>query len=263
MANETAETTLAVLLVDDQRFIGAALGQLLANERDIVLHCCRQATDAIARANDIRPSLILQDLVLPDTDGLTMLRLFRANPATAHTPVVVLSANHDAETRTKAAAAGAADYLVKLPGRDELVACIRRHARSSAAAGVVTRPDAENETLNLGVLAELKQVGDDTLPDFALMLIDQFVEEATSQMEILRAARLRRDAGTLKATAHSLKGTSMTMGARRLAALCAEMEQQVECSSDNVITPAMMADVDLEFVKVRVALTAERQAARP
>jgi len=255
MAQNTAETAITVLLVDDQRFVGAALGQLLANEPDIVLHCCQQAADAVARANAVHPSLILQDLVLPDVDGLTMVGRFRDNPATALTPVVVLSATDDAETRAKAMAAGAIDYLVKLPTRSALVDCIRRHA-GVAVAAPASAPTAE-VTLGLGVLDELKE-GGNTLPPFALLLIDQYVEEAATQVEMLKDAQARHDVGALKATAHILKGSSSTMGAKRLAALCADMERRTSGGSDDLITPDMMADVDLEFVKVRAALDIER-----
>ncbi len=85
---------IVVLLVDDQRFVGAAVGQLLATESDIELHCCHQAVDAIAMANQITPTMVLQDLVMPDIDGLTLVRLFRANPLTAGTPVIVPLASH-------------------------------------------------------------------------------------------------------------------------------------------------------------------------
>jgi PleD family two-component response regulator len=119
---------IAVLLVDDSPFIGAVLKRLFATEPDIELHCCRHALEAVARANEIGPAVILQDLVLPDIDGLTMVRLFRANPSTADTPIIVLSGNDDDDTRARALAEGAVDYLVKVPPKSVFVDCIRRHA---------------------------------------------------------------------------------------------------------------------------------------
>ncbi len=131
---------IVVLLVDDQAFIGTALRMLLASETDIKLHCCLSAKDAIAIANEIAPTLVLQDLVMPDIDGLTLVRSFRANPQTAGTPVIVLSGNDDAGTRARALAEGARDYLVKLPPKAELIACIRRHASlADRAEGSVQR----------------------------------------------------------------------------------------------------------------------------
>src|SRR6187549_1393358 len=110
-----AMATITILLVDDQKFVGMALGRLLATEPDLALHCCTDATTAVAEANRIGPALILQDLLLPDIDGLTLVSMYRANPATRTTPIVVLSGNDDAATRARAIEAGANDYLVKLP----------------------------------------------------------------------------------------------------------------------------------------------------
>jgi len=259
---------IAVLLVDDQRFVGVAVERLLATERDIVLHCCCRAAEAIALANQIHPAVILQDLVMPDIDGLTMVRMFRDNPATLTTPIVVLSGNDDAASRGRAMAQGANDYLVKLPPREELVACIRRHATQTSSAvpsqdTAVSHQAAvaaahTDQTFDRSVLAQYG--GDEAadLPDFVLSLIDLFIEEAGSQVELLRAAARRLDAAALKATAHSLRGSSMTIGAQKLAALCAQMEARAD-RRDAAITTALIAEFDREFMNVRSALNAERQ----
>lgn len=119
-----------VLLVDDQPIVGEAVRRLLSGEPDIDLHYCQNPADAIALANQLRPTVILQDLVLPQVDGLEMLRRFRTNEATASTPVVVLSTKEEPIIKSRAFAAGANDYLVKLPDRVELVARIRYHSKA-------------------------------------------------------------------------------------------------------------------------------------
>ena len=262
--------TIAVLLVDDQRFVSLALERLLATEQDIELHWCGQASDAIALANHLHPAIILQDLVLPDIDGLGMMRLFRANPLTADTPVIILSVSEDAETRTRALAEGADDYLVMLPGKADLINCIRRHAIRAAAVNACaetapvanardTSSDPAEETFDRRVLEVFLEAGGPESSDFTLMLIDQFIAEAGSQVDKLRDAQLRQDAKVLKAIAHSLKGSAMTMGARRLAALCAQTEVQSALNPGGDDCAQLMAEVDREFVKVRHALTAERR----
>jgi CheY-like chemotaxis protein len=261
MSNEDVQTRISVLLVDDQRFIGAALGRLLGYEEDgITLHYCQHATEAMARASEIRPSVILQDLVLPDIDGLTMVELFRADPATANTPVIVLSANDDSETRARAMAAGACDYLVKLPRREELVACIRRHAAHAGAAHPLAARTTVEETLSLGVLDDLR-TPDGELPEFAVTLLDAFADEVNSQVAMLRSARSRRDAGLLKATLHSLKGSSLTMGAMPLAGLCAGMEQGVATGSMDDLSPQLMTDLESELARVLAALATHKDRA--
>ena len=128
-----ARRPIVVLLVDDQKFVSIAVGAMLQSQPDIELHSCQSAVDAIALANRILPTVILQDLMMPDIDGLTLVRAFRLNRLTAATPVIVLSGNDDTETRARALDAGAKGYLVKLPSQAELIASIRRHTLPDAA----------------------------------------------------------------------------------------------------------------------------------
>src|SRR5437667_222479 len=62
---------VTVLLIDDQPMIGEAVRRMLAGEPDIVFHYCRDATKALDEAHRVQPTVILQDLVMPEIDGLT------------------------------------------------------------------------------------------------------------------------------------------------------------------------------------------------
>jgi CheY-like chemotaxis protein len=125
----TPDYSTMVLLVDDQAMVAQAVGRLLADLPDIDFHYCSEPTEAIKVANDIRPTVILQDLVMPTIDGLDLVRLFRANRGTAETPIIVLSSEDDSEVKSQAFAVGANDYLVKLPDKIELIARIRYHSQ--------------------------------------------------------------------------------------------------------------------------------------
>jgi signal transduction histidine kinase len=117
-----------IMLVDDQQFVGEAVRRLLADAEDLAFHYCDDPLDAIDIANEIAPTVILLDLVMPNADGLEILRRFRANERTAETPIVVLSTKEDAGVKRDAFAHGASDYLVKLPDRVELLARLRYHS---------------------------------------------------------------------------------------------------------------------------------------
>lgn len=120
---------IKVLLVDDQMIIAEAVRRMLASEADIFFHYCPEPTAAIKVATDLAPTVILQDLLMPDIDGLLLVRFFRANPATRDIPLVVLSTKDDPQVKAEAFALGANDYLVKLPDKIELIARIRYHSR--------------------------------------------------------------------------------------------------------------------------------------
>lgn len=124
---------VTVLLVDDQPIVGEAVRRMLAPEGDIVFHYCQDPTQALAQANAVGPTVILQDLVMPELDGLMLVRFFRANPTTREIPLIVLSTKEEPVVKAEAFAIGANDYLVKLPDRIELVARVRYHSKGYIA----------------------------------------------------------------------------------------------------------------------------------
>ncbi len=129
-APAAADVPAMVLLVDDQAIVAEAVRQALAAEDGIDFHYCAGSEDAVATALQTRPTVILQDLVMPGTDGLTLVREYRTNPALRDVPIIVLSTKEEPVIKSAAFAAGANDYLVKLPDRIELLARIRYHSRS-------------------------------------------------------------------------------------------------------------------------------------
>src|SRR6266436_6093978 len=120
---------VTVLLIDDQPIIGEAVRRMLAGEPDIVFHYCRDATKALEEAHRVQPTVILQDLVMPEIDGLTLVKTFRADEPTRETPMIVLSTKEEPTVKAEAFALGANDYIVKLPDRLELLARIRYHSK--------------------------------------------------------------------------------------------------------------------------------------
>ena len=124
------ESSSMVLLVDDQAIVAQAVKRLLDGLTDIDLHYCSDAMEAVKVAVQIKPNVILQDLIMPGINGLELVRLFRANPVTADIPIIVLSTQEDPRTKSQAFEAGANDYLVKLPDKIELIARIHYHAQS-------------------------------------------------------------------------------------------------------------------------------------
>lgn len=129
----SANSSIRVLLIDDQPIVGESVRRMLADQPDVTLEYCQDPTEAIQRANEFAPTVILQDLVMPEVDGLTLVRFFRANPRTREVPLIVLSSKEEPAIKAEAFARGANDYLVKLPDRVEVVARIRYHSRGYVA----------------------------------------------------------------------------------------------------------------------------------
>jgi signal transduction histidine kinase len=129
-AESLAEYAVRVLLVDDQAMIGEAIRRALKGQADLEFLYCGDPVRAIEVAVEFKPTVILQDLVMPGVDGLTLLRQYRSNAGTANIPVVVLSTKEDPAVKSEAFASGASDYLIKLPDPIELIARIRHHSKA-------------------------------------------------------------------------------------------------------------------------------------
>jgi two-component system chemotaxis family response regulator WspR len=121
---------IKVLLVDDQIIVGESVRRALAAQPDIEFRYCGDPGEAVALASSFMPTVILQDLVMPGVDGITLLRQYRANPATRDIPIIVLSTKEDPTIKSEAFAQGASDYLIKLPDVIELIARVRHHSKA-------------------------------------------------------------------------------------------------------------------------------------
>ncbi len=121
---------ITVLLVDDQAIVGEAVRRILENQPDLAFHYCSVAHEAIATAEQIQPTVILQDLVLPGIDGLSLVGMYRAHPLLKDVPIIVMSTKEEPSVKSAAFKLGANDYLVKLPDPIELLARIRHHSKS-------------------------------------------------------------------------------------------------------------------------------------
>jgi phosphoserine phosphatase RsbU/P len=128
-----ASRGITVLLIDDQPIIGEAVRRMLVGEEGITFHFCRDAIKAVEVAIQVEPTVILQDLVMPDIDGLDLVRRFRADERFRDVPIIVLSMKEEAAVKAEAFALGANDYLVKLPDRLEMLARLRYHSRGYIA----------------------------------------------------------------------------------------------------------------------------------
>ncbi len=128
-----SKTVARVLVVDDSPSIRALLGQTLRGHG----HEVEEAPDAetaAERAAANPPDVVVTDLVMTGLSGVQLCRVLRNDPATAHVPVVLLTASGDKRSRFWARSAGAAAYVSK-DRLDDLVALLPSLAASSLGQG--------------------------------------------------------------------------------------------------------------------------------
>lgn len=114
----------AVLLVEDNDDNARALQRLLGR-RGFTVTVVGTGEDVLPAVTDDTPALILMDIGLPDTDGLTITRRLKADPATAAIPVIALTAHAMSEDKAEATAAGCDDFCAKPINLPDLLARMR------------------------------------------------------------------------------------------------------------------------------------------
>jgi two-component system OmpR family response regulator len=103
----------SILLIEDSEDVVHLLVELL-KPLGVRVAAAGDGASALRAARDVRPDLILADLHLPDTDGLTTVRLIKeAFPDLARTPVVVITGHANPENIREAVELGVIDFLVK------------------------------------------------------------------------------------------------------------------------------------------------------
>ena len=119
-----------ILVVEDDEDARAVLEELLRDRYDV--EAVGDGESAVKRAKELLPDLVLLDLFLPGLDGFGALTGLRRDAKTAEVPVIFLSAQGDAETKSQGLSLGAADYLAKPFSAQELMARVDRTLRLTA-----------------------------------------------------------------------------------------------------------------------------------
>jgi NO-binding membrane sensor protein with MHYT domain/HPt (histidine-containing phosphotransfer) domain-containing protein len=197
---------------------------------------------------------------MPEMDGYEATREIgrREEEGGGHTPIMALTADAMQGDREKALDAGMDDYVPKPVKREELETILERWVSRedvtlpASAEGSGSFPQKELEDgLDQAVIANLRELGDSSLLS---ELAQMFLEEVPERLGALREAIEKGDAQAVKRITHTLKGSSATMGARRMYRLCLGLEQAGE-SNDLSAAASILELLNQEFDRVRTQLS--------
>ncbi len=113
-----------ILIVDDDILVTQLLEKLLSVD-GYMTASVNDSSKAIETASYFKPDLFLLDLMMPQPDGFKLCRMLRQLPDFAQTPIIIITALDDSDSRAVAFGAGANDYITKPFHPDELAERIR------------------------------------------------------------------------------------------------------------------------------------------
>jgi DNA-binding response OmpR family regulator len=100
------------MIVEDDPFVAELVVRALARQPWRVV-VSLDATSAIAQLRQVRPTVILMDVNLPDIDGVALTEQLKASPALAGIPILMLTSDSRREILARSIKAGAAGFIVK------------------------------------------------------------------------------------------------------------------------------------------------------
>jgi two-component system cell cycle response regulator len=250
-----------VLVVDDSDTARTVLTRTLERAGFTVTAASDGAEGALAALRE-RPAVVVTDLDMPVMDGHQLLRLLKSDPATAATPVVILTSHGEAPSRFWGSRIGADAYLTKDCDQGELVATVARLA-SNRPAGA--RAEAAAELNPLEVLGRVVRQLDASLLQATLAntLLERGIGATdlhAASREILDVAARVADANLLAigvtesnaATLHVLVAQPVSLRAAEqfVSAVLATLDPGPDVIPDVVLTGVTEGDGDADASKI-------------
>jgi DNA-binding response OmpR family regulator len=110
-----------VLVIDDDPAALRLTGYVF-HRADYEVHVAADGAEGLSKVNEVKPDLVILDVMMPDMSGLEVCQRLRAQPATARLPIIMLSAKGQVTDKVSGLSAGADDYVSKPVDPEELLA---------------------------------------------------------------------------------------------------------------------------------------------
>ncbi|MBI3786547.1 MAG: response regulator [Deltaproteobacteria bacterium] len=261
------------ILVAEDNTINQQLALSLLKRMGYRADIASNGTEAIAAVRRQPYEVVLMDIEMPEMDGLTATRAIRSLSEVVQPRIVAMTANALQGDREQCLAAGMDDYVSKPIRVLDLQAALIRAAEQQSAATATTKADrtpgpasigsaneilADTTVIDPGALAELRDAlgeeGRQTVND----LIASFRERTGDLIATMRSALENGDAKEAHRAAHTLKGQSGYVGARRVEVVSRQLEEHAR--NGNVAdAQALIGRLEGEFAEASDALATMAQ----
>ncbi|MFW6267132.1 MAG: response regulator transcription factor [Halanaerobium sp.] len=132
-----------ILVVDDEKNIRLVVGKSLEKAGFDVYYAV-DGIQAVEKANDLNPDLVLLDLRLPKMNGFLVLEALKSDTSTEDIPVIILSALSEEDDVQKVISLGAEDFLVKPISQSDLLAAVEAKIKTEESNGKQEKEEENN-----------------------------------------------------------------------------------------------------------------------
>jgi len=196
-----------ILVIDDADVIRYSLKKFLS-EYDVEVLTCNDGLEGLQSAVEIKPQLIFLDLMMPNLDGIKLLRVLKILEDVKHIPVIIISGHTDKTNVIAAMEAGAEKIVSKPLTKEVLIKAI-------------------NEILGSNFLANTKKLAQLSSLEKDMMnkeLKKYFINTIVQKKETISQSLVNKNKELLKLIVHELKGSSGTVGYTNVSEICREIE---------------------------------------
>jgi signal transduction histidine kinase/DNA-binding NarL/FixJ family response regulator len=220
----------SVLYIEDNPSNVRLVEQIFALTSELSLNVAREGAAGLAMARELRPDLILLDLHLPDMSGEQVLSALLADPDTASTPVIIVSADASPVQAKRLQAAGAVGYLTKPFDVDQLLVAVRTRTTPTVSVG----GGDDDGLLDASMVASLHSLATNPAvgPKQIGEMLTTFRYDADAMLTSLHEAAAAGDLAGVAREAHRLAGGSGTVGAGRFRLVCKEIEYHAKAGRE-------------------------------
>jgi PAS domain S-box-containing protein len=259
-ARATGPTAPTLVLVAEDNTVNQRVIVRMLEKRGYRADVAATGLDAVEATLHSRYALIFMDCQMPEMDGYDATRAIRAReaPTERRTPIVALTANAQAGVGDLCLAAGMDDYVTKPITLAKLDATLSRWAGAESANTVGAgepAPTADEPAVDPATLEALGTLADEDQPDFLQEVIATYLQDMPPRLTALREAVRLADIPAIGQAAHTVKGSSRTIGARQLAQLAAELEEPANQGTTKNQEQLVEA-IEAAFERVRLHLGA-------
>ena len=243
---------VSVLLVDDNA-VNQQVAAAILQKQGFMIDIANDGLQALMLFKSNRYDVVLMDCQMPIMDGFEStrnMRLYEVDNERSRTPIIALTANASEEDRQVCLESGMDDFLVK-PMRIDAVIDVFSHYLNMDDTSLSENNnedtllvDDAGQHFDLSLLSDLEEVLDEKKLSEVITL---FIENSIQRIAELNAAFSDMDLEKVEAAAHSLKGSSANLAAKKMSAMCGEIVDEVRRGVIPGNSENRMLEIENEF----------------